>query len=332
MGTMIQRHKLGEADFRGERFARPRARPQGQQRPPGRSRGPTSSRGIHDAYLDAGADIIETNTFTATSIAQADYGLEAIVYELNVAAARLARAAADAWTARTPERPRFVAGAIGPTNRTLSISPDVNDPSFRAVTFDQVRGGLRRAGARPPRRRRRPAAGRDHLRHAQRARRALVAIEEVFEETGRAAAGHDLGDHHRQQRPHALGSDGRGVLRRRSRTRGRSRSASTARSAPREMRPYLAELAAHPPTLRQLLPERRAAERVRRATTRRPRRRRRCCASSPTPGCVNIVGGCCGTTPEHIRGDRATPSRGVPPRARRPRPTRLRAASAGSRR
>src|SRR5205814_4546622 len=93
----------------------------------------------YDQYLEAGADIIETNTFNSTAVAQAAYGLESLVYELNAAGARLARRAADQWTARTPGKPRFVAGAIGPTNKTLSISPDVNDPAFRAVTFDQMK-------------------------------------------------------------------------------------------------------------------------------------------------------------------------------------------------
>src|SRR5204863_7928300 len=88
--------------------------------------------------LDAGSDIIETNTFNSTAVAQSDYGLESIVYEMNVAAARIARQAADEWTRRTPDRPRFVAGALGPTNRTLSISPDVNNPAFRAITFDAL--------------------------------------------------------------------------------------------------------------------------------------------------------------------------------------------------
>jgi 5-methyltetrahydrofolate--homocysteine methyltransferase len=96
-------------------------------------------RGIHDQYLDAGADIIETNTCNSNAVSQADYGLEGLVYELNLEAARLARAAADACTAGTPSRPRFVAGAIGPTSRTLSISPDVNNPAFRAVPFDELK-------------------------------------------------------------------------------------------------------------------------------------------------------------------------------------------------
>jgi 5-methyltetrahydrofolate--homocysteine methyltransferase len=93
---------------------------------------------IHNAYLEAGADILETNTFNAQAISQADYGLEDIAYEMNVAAAKLAREAADAWTKKTPDRPRFVAGAIGPTNRTASISPDVNNPGFRNVSFDAL--------------------------------------------------------------------------------------------------------------------------------------------------------------------------------------------------
>ena len=128
---------------------------------------------IHNAYLEAGADIIETNTFNAQAISQADYGLEDIAYEMNVAAAKLAREAADAWTEKTPDKPRFVAGAIGPTNRTASISPDVNNPGFRNVSFDALVDGLLDAGARPDRRRRRYHPDRDGLRHAERQGRRL---------------------------------------------------------------------------------------------------------------------------------------------------------------
>ena len=113
MGTMIQRHQLTEADFRGERFARPPARSEGQQRRAGADAA-RRHREIHHEYLEAGADIIETNTFSGTAIAQADYGARALVYELNLEGARLARAAADECTAKTPDRPRFVAGSIGP--------------------------------------------------------------------------------------------------------------------------------------------------------------------------------------------------------------------------
>ncbi|PYR55053.1 MAG: methionine synthase, partial [Acidobacteria bacterium] len=138
MGTMIQRHKLSEAGFRGERFARHPRDLKGDNDLLVLTR-PDAIREIHDQYLEAGADIIETNTFNSTAVAQADYGLESIVYELNAEAARLAKAAAAGWTAKTPDKPRFVAGSIGPTNRTLSISPDVNNPSLRAITFDELR-------------------------------------------------------------------------------------------------------------------------------------------------------------------------------------------------
>jgi 5-methyltetrahydrofolate--homocysteine methyltransferase len=138
MGTMIQRHKLGEADFRGERFAKHGHELRGNNDVFVLTR-PDLIEEIHGTYLEAGADIIETNSFSSTRIAQSDYQLEPVVYEMNVAAARVARQAADAWTARTPDRPRLVAGAMGPTNKTLSMSPRVSDPGYRAVTFDEMR-------------------------------------------------------------------------------------------------------------------------------------------------------------------------------------------------
>ena len=137
MGTMIQRHSLQEADFRGEPFANHTMPLKGNNDVLSITR-PDVIEGIHRAYLEAGADIVETNTFSSTSIAQADYGLESEAFEMNRCAAALARKAADAQTAATPERPRFVAGALGPTNKTASLSPDVNNPGFRAVTFDEL--------------------------------------------------------------------------------------------------------------------------------------------------------------------------------------------------
>ncbi|WP_263771702.1 methionine synthase [Propionivibrio soli] len=137
MGTMIQRHALQESDYRGERFAAHGQDVKGNNDLLLLTR-PDVIRGIHAEYLDAGADIIETNTFNATSISQADYKLEDIVHELNVAGARLAREVCDEFTARTPQKPRFVAGVLGPTSRTASLSPDVNDPGFRNVSFDQL--------------------------------------------------------------------------------------------------------------------------------------------------------------------------------------------------
>jgi len=140
MGTMIQRHRLTEADFRGARFADHAKDLKGNNDLLVLTR-PDVIRDIHAQYLAAGADIIETNTFGATGIAQEDYGLAAIAREMNVAAARLAREAADA--AATPAQPRFVAGALGPTPKTASISPDVNDPGARNVSFDELRASYR---------------------------------------------------------------------------------------------------------------------------------------------------------------------------------------------
>ena len=137
MGTMIQQRTLEEADFRGERFADWERDLKGHNDLLGITQ-PEVIGSIHRAYLEAGADIIETNTFNSTRIALADYGMESVAYELNVANAKLARAAADDVMAAAPGRQCFVAGAIGPTNRTASISPDVNDPAFRAVTYDQL--------------------------------------------------------------------------------------------------------------------------------------------------------------------------------------------------
>ncbi|MBO0359783.1 methionine synthase [Hymenobacter sp. BT186] len=137
MGTMIQRHPLTEADFRGTRFADHSHPLRGNNDLLSLTR-PDIIKGIHAEYFAAGADMVETNTFSGTTIAQADYALEHVVYELNYESARLAKEAADEFTAQNPAKPRFVAGAIGPTNRTASLSPDVNRPGFRAVTFDEL--------------------------------------------------------------------------------------------------------------------------------------------------------------------------------------------------
>ncbi|MGX2950831.1 methionine synthase [Ursidibacter sp. B-7004-1] len=135
MGTMIQQYKLTEQDFRGERFADSPIDLRGNNDLLTLTQ-PLLIKAIHEKYLEAGADIIETNTFSSTTIAQADYDLQAVAYELNFAGAKLARMAADKYS--TPEKPRFVAGILGPTNRTASISPDVNDPGFRNVTFMEL--------------------------------------------------------------------------------------------------------------------------------------------------------------------------------------------------
>ncbi len=155
MGTMIQRHRLEEGDYRGERFSG--GFDSQHVHGPGCEHDlkgnndlllltrPDVIAGIHTAYLEAGADLVETNTFNATSVSQADYHLEHLVYELNKAGARVARECCDAVQARTPDKPRFVIGVLGPTSRTASISPDVNDPGFRNTSFDELRATYREA-------------------------------------------------------------------------------------------------------------------------------------------------------------------------------------------
>src|SRR5690606_36620450 len=137
LGTMIQSYKLEEADYRGERFVDWPQVVKGNNDLLLLSR-PDINQAIEKAYTDAGADILETNTFNATRVSQADYGMEELVYALNRDGARLAREVADAKTAETPDRPRFVAGILGPTSRTCSLSPDVNNPGYRNVTFDEL--------------------------------------------------------------------------------------------------------------------------------------------------------------------------------------------------
>ena len=138
MGTMLQAYNFSEEDFRGERFKEHPIPLQGNNDLLSITQ-PSAIKEIHRKYFEAGADIIETNTFSGTTIAMADYQLEDLVYELNYQSAKIAKEVADAFTAKVPQKPRFVAGSIGPTNRTASMSPDVNDPGYRAVTFDELR-------------------------------------------------------------------------------------------------------------------------------------------------------------------------------------------------
>ena len=183
MGTMIQRHTLEEEDFRGERFKDHSHPLKGNNDLLSITR-PDIIRDIHKQYFEAGADIAETNTFSGTTIAQADYSLEDAVYDINFQSAKIAKEVALEITAREPEKPRFVAGSMGPTNRTASISPDVNDPGYRAVTFDDlVLAYKQQAGALMD-------GGVDILLvetvfDTLNAKAALFAIEEVFEEKGR---------------------------------------------------------------------------------------------------------------------------------------------------
>ncbi|HJR73468.1 MAG TPA: homocysteine S-methyltransferase family protein [Luteimonas sp.] len=193
MGTMIQRHRLEEADYRGERFAGGFDRlhvhgPQCDHDLKGNNdllllSKPEVIAGVHTEYLEAGADLVETNTFNATSISQADYHLEHLVYELNKEGARVARACCDAVEAKTPDKPRFVIGVLGPTSRTASISPDVNDPGFRNTSFDELRttygeavDGLIDGGA--------DVLMVETIFDTLNAKAALFAIEEAFDRRG----------------------------------------------------------------------------------------------------------------------------------------------------
>ncbi len=138
MGTMLQRYNFSEEDFRGERFKDFSHSLKGNNDLLSITQ-PQAIRDVHAQYFEAGADIVETNTFSGTTIGMADYHLEDLVYELNFQSAKIAREVADEFTAKNPNQPRFVAGSIGPTNRTASMSPNVNDPGYRAVTFDDLR-------------------------------------------------------------------------------------------------------------------------------------------------------------------------------------------------
>ena len=182
MGTMIQQYKLTEKDYRGTRFANHAYDIQGNNEILVFTQ-PHIIEAIHLAYLEAGADILETNTFGATKIAQADYHLESLAYEMNLEAAKIARKAADEFNLKTPEKPRFVAGAIGPTNKTASLSPDVNNPGFRGVSFDELKEayyeqakGLMDGGC--------DALIVETIFDTLNAKAALFAIEELFEEVG----------------------------------------------------------------------------------------------------------------------------------------------------
>ena len=182
MGTMIQRHTLEEEDFRGERFKDHSHPLKGNNDLLSISR-PDIIREIHSLYYEAGADIAETNTFSGTTIAQADYALEDAVYDINYQSAKIAREVADEFTVKEPHKPRFVAGSMGPTNRTASLSPDVNDPGYRAVTFDDLKIAYKQqANALLD-------GGIDFLLvetvfDTLNAKAAIFAIEEVFDERG----------------------------------------------------------------------------------------------------------------------------------------------------
>ena len=310
MGTMVQRHGLDEADFRGERFRDHPRDLQGDNDLLVLTR-PDVIRGIHEAYLAAGSDCIETNTFNATSISQTDYGLEAIAYELNAAAARLAREAADAWSARTPDRPRFVLGAIGPLNKTLSLSPDVNDPSFRALTFAEARDayaeqvrGLVDGGVH--------ALLVETIFDTLNAKAALVAIERVLAEKGRRLpvmisvtitdkSGRTLSGQTVEAFWISI-----------AHARPLSVGINCALGAD-DMRPYVEELSRIADTFTSCYPNA-GLPNAFGGYDETPAHMASLLGAFARAGWLNLVGGCCGTTPEHIAAI-GEAVRGVAPRA-----------------
>ena len=314
MGTMIQGHKLTEADYRGNAEA-------GLGGHVCDLKGdndllvltkPEVIRAIHHAFLEAGADIIETNTFNATRISQADYRLEGKVREINFAAARLARECADAWTAKTPEKPRFVAGALGPTNRTATISPDVNDPGFRNVSFDDLKAAYGQAVAALI------EGGVDLLLvetvfDTLNAKAALFAIDEYFDAhnirlplivsgtitdaSGRTLSGQTteaFWNSVRHARPFAVGLN--------------------CALGAALMRPYVEEMARVADTFVSCYPNAGLPNPMSETGyDESPETTSRLLGEFARNGFVNIVGGCCGTTPEHIRAI-AQVVKDVPPR------------------
>ncbi|NLW97930.1 homocysteine S-methyltransferase family protein [Luteimonas wenzhouensis] len=320
MGTMIQRHGLQEADYRGERFAdghdSTRELPAGGGR---ELRGnndlllltrPDVVAGIHAAYLDAGADLVETNTFNATALSQADYGLEHLAYELNREGARIARECCAAAEAAEPSRPRFVIGVLGPTSRTASISPDVNDPGFRNTSFDELRGVYREAieGLLD--------GGADTLMvetvfDTLNAKAALFAIEEAFEARGGRVPVMVSGT--------ITDASGRTL----SGQTAEAFHASIAHARPlsvglncalgaRDLRPHVETLArvadchvsTHP---NAGLPNAFGGY------DETPEETAAVLREFAEAGLLNLVGGCCGTTPDHIRAIAGAVA-GLPPR------------------
>ncbi|MCH8240403.1 MAG: homocysteine S-methyltransferase family protein [Proteobacteria bacterium] len=297
MGTMIQRYKLDEAGYRGTRYKDWGQDLKGDNDLLVLTR-PEIIREIHDAFLDAGADMISTNTFNGTSISQSDYGLEGVAWELNCQAARLAREAADAASDKTPDKPRFVAGAIGPTNRTASVSPDVNNPGFRNVTFDELAEayceqarGLIEGGA------------------------DTILIETIFDTLNAKAAGFAV-----QQVFGELGVELplmiSGTI---TDLSGRNLSGQTAEAfwysmrhlkpfsigmncafGAENLRPAVADLAAEADTLVSAYPNAGLPNELG-EYDETPEEFAPKLEEFARDGLVNLVGGCCGTTPDHIR-------------------------------
>jgi 5-methyltetrahydrofolate--homocysteine methyltransferase len=297
MGTMIQEYKLSEEDYRGERFKDHPSDLKGNNDLLSLTR-PDVIRQIHEAYLEAGSDIIETNTFNATSISQADYHMEAAVYDINFESARIAAEAAAVFTKLTPGKPRFVAGSIGPTNKTTSLSPDVNDPGFRAISFDEMKEaykeqckGLVDGGA--------DLLLVETIFDTLNAKAALMGIEEYLESvdlklpvmvsgTITDASGRTLSGQTLEAFMHSL--DHVELL---------SMGLNCSLGA-KEIRPYLQEMASKSSRFVSVHPNAGLPNQFG-EYDESPEQMSVLMADFIDSGFVNIVGGCCGTTPDHIR-------------------------------
>ena len=297
MGTMIQSYKLEEEDYRGERFADWPSDVKGNNDLLLLSR-PDIIAAIEKAYLDAGADILETNTFNATQVSQADYGMESLVYELNVEGARVARRVADAKTLETPNKPRFVAGVLGPTSRTCSLSPDVNNPGYRNVTFDilvtnyiEATRGLIEGGA--------DLILIETIFDTLNAKAAIYAVQEVFEQLGfelpimisgtiTDASGRTLSGQTTEAFWNSI-----------SHAKPISVGLNCALGA-KELRPYLEELSSKADTRVSAHPNA-GLPNAFGEYDESPEEMAVVVEEFAASGFLNIVGGCCGTTPAHIK-------------------------------
>lgn len=297
MGTMIQQHNLQESDFRGERFKNHKYPLKGNNDILCLTR-PDIIKDIHRQYFEVGADIAETNTFSGTRIAQADYHLEDVVYELNVQAARIAREVADEMTRKEPHKPRFVAGAMGPTNKTASLSPDVNNPGYRAITFDQLKEafkeqarGLIDGGA--------DVLLLETIIDTLNVKAALFAIEELFDEIGRTIPVMVSGTITDASGRTLSGQTTEAFLISVSHVPLLSIGLNCALGA-KALRPYLQVLNEQAPFFVSAYPNAGLPNEFGHYD-QTPEEMGQQIKEFLDEGLVNIIGGCCGTTPEHIK-------------------------------
>lgn len=297
MGTMIQRHKLEEKDFRGERFKDHPYPLKGNNDLLSLTR-PDIIKDIHRQYFEAGADIIETNTFSGTSIAQADYHLEHIVYELNFQSAKIAREVADEFTRKDPSRPRFVAGSMGPTNKTASLSPDVNNPGYRAISFDELAAafkeqakGLIDGGS--------DVLLLETIIDTLNVKAALFAIQELFDEIGRSLPVMVSGTITDASGRTLSGQTTEAFLISVSHMPLLSVGLNCALGAS-QLRPYLQVLNEQAPFFVSAYPNAGLPNEFGHYD-QSPEEMAAQVEEYLKEGLVNIVGGCCGTTPHHIR-------------------------------